>query len=81
MKKIPLEINRYFSSFVIKLIMEKYGLNELDAIKEYYFSETYKMLNDISLEIYKMSHLVVFDMWENEKNTGNPRNSEYIRSF
>ena len=80
MKKIPLEINRYFSSFVIKLIMEKYGLNELDAIKEYYFSETYKMLNDLSLEIYKMSHLVVFDMWKNEKNTGNPRNSEYIKS-
>ena len=81
MKKIPLEINRYFSNFVINLIMEKYGFDELDAIKEYYFSETYKMLNDVSLEIYKMSHLVVFDMWENEKNTGNPRNSEYIRSF
>ena len=81
MKKIPLEINRYFSNFVIKLIMEKYGLNELDAIREYYFSKTYKMLNDVSLEIYKMSHLVVFDMWENERNTGNPRNSEYIRSF
>ncbi len=81
MKKIPLEIKRYFSNFVINLIMEKYGLNELDAIREYYFSKTYKMLNDVSLEIYKMSHLVVFDMWENEKNTGNPRNSEYIRSF
>lgn len=81
MKKIPLEINRYFSNFVINLIMEKYGFDELDAIKEYYFSETYKMLNDVSLEIYKMSHLVVFDMWENEKNTSDPRNSEYIRSF
>lgn len=80
MKKIPLEINRYFSNFVINLIMEKYGFDELDAIKEYYFSKTYKMLNDVSLEIYKMSHLVVFDIWENEKNTGNPRNSEYIRS-
>lgn len=81
MKKISLEINRYFSNQVIKLIIEKYALNELDAIKEYYFSKTYKMLSDVSLEIYKMSHLVVFDMWENEKNTGNPRNSEYIRSF
>lgn len=81
MKKISLEINHYFSNQVIKLIIEKYALNELDAIKEYYFSKTYKMLSDVSLEIYKMSHLVVFDMWENEKNTGNPRNSEYIRSF
>jgi hypothetical protein len=38
------------------------------------------MLLDKTLEIYSMSPLAVFDMWENEKVTGNPRNSVYIRA-
>lgn len=80
MNKIPLEIKRFIANEVINLIIEKYGLSELEAINEYYLSETYKMLIDKSLEIYKMSHLIVFDMWEAEKITGDPRNSQYIRA-
>ena len=37
------------------------------------------MLIDPELEIYKMSPAAVFDMWESEKVTGDPRRSQYIR--
>lgn len=43
-------------------------------------SETYQMLCDPELEIYKMSPRIVFDMWESEQITGDPHNSQYIRS-
>ena len=42
-------------------------------------SETYTMLADKELEIYKMSPRIVFDMWESEKVTGDARNSQYLR--
>jgi hypothetical protein len=37
------------------------------------------MLIDKEQEVYMMSPAVVFDMWESEKITGEPRNSQYIR--
>ena len=42
-------------------------------------SETYQMLIDPEMELYKVSPLIIFDMWETEKVTGNPRQSIYIR--
>ena len=51
------------------------------AFNEFLQSESYQMLLDKTLEIYSMSPLVVFDMWESEKVTGNPRNSVYIRAW
>jgi hypothetical protein len=37
------------------------------------------MLVDREQELYMMSPIIVFDMWENEKITGEPRSSQYIR--
>lgn len=51
-----------------------------NAIRRFIESETYQMLCDPELEIYKMSPRIVFDMWESEQITGDPRNSQYIRS-
>lgn len=62
------------------MIVEKYGINEMDAIKRFLKSETYQMLLDVEMEVYKMSPRIVFDMWESENVTGDPRNSQYIRS-
>lgn len=50
-----------------------------EAVRSFIKSETYQMLLDVELDIYKMSPLIVFDMWESEKITGDPRNSQYIR--
>lgn len=64
---------------MVHQIIEKYGIGEMEAIKRFIETETYQMLSDPELEIYKMSPHIVFDMWESEQVTGNPRNSQYLR--
>jgi hypothetical protein len=41
-------------------------------------SETYDMLCDDSLNLWEFSPLAIYDMWENEIKTGDPRNSLYL---
>lgn len=43
-------------------------------------SKTHEMLADDNMKIWYFSPLVVFDMWENEVATGDPRNSLYLRA-
>lgn len=69
----------FFDRQVISMIIEKYGMEEKEAIKKFINSETYQMLIDAETEVYKMSPRIVFDMWESENVTGSPRNSQYIR--
>jgi hypothetical protein len=64
---------------VTKLIIEKYGFAELEAIRSFVTSETYDMLSQPALELYLVSPLIIFDMWESERVTGDPRNSQYLR--
>ncbi|MFI3173065.1 MAG: hypothetical protein R3Y58_11965 [Eubacteriales bacterium] len=64
---------------VAKLIIEKYGYEEMEAISLFLKSETYEMLVDTELELYRCSPHILFDMWECEKITKNPRKSQYIR--
>lgn len=70
---------QFFDKFVTDLIIQKYGFNEMQAIREFIQSETYQMLNDPELALYQVSPHIIFDLWENEKITGEPRNSLYIR--
>ena len=79
MIKVAARTLEFFDRQVISLIVEKYGIKERDAIKKFLNSETYQMLLDVETEVYKMSPRIVFDMWESEIVTGNPRNSQYIR--
>ncbi|WP_146551566.1 MULTISPECIES: hypothetical protein [Rummeliibacillus] len=80
MTKIPARTIDFFDRQVTQLMIEKYGFNDMEAIRSFLKSETYKMLIDPELEIYKLSPRIVFDMWESERVTGNPRNSQYLRS-
>ncbi len=64
---------------MVNKIIEKYGFDEMEAIRAFLESKTYKMLIDKDLEIYAMSPLIVFDMLEAEKICGDPRQSQYIR--
>ena len=79
MIKVAARTLDFFDRQVVSLIVEKYGIEEKDAIKKFLTSETYQMLIDVETEVYKMSPRIVFDMWECEKVTGSPRNSQYIR--
>lgn len=70
----------FFDRHVTKMIVDKYGYDERTALNAFLQSESYQMLLDKEQEVYCMSPLAVFDMWESEKVTGNPRNSVYIRA-
>ena len=64
---------------IIKLICEKYGFSEWEALRKFMKSETYSMLSDSSLEMWDFGYPAIFNMWECEQVTGDPRNSSYFR--
>lgn len=80
-ERVPARTLNFFDKEVVRNIIDKYGLDERMAIREFLYSETYKMLIDPEMELYKASPLIIFDMWEAEKVTGDPRSSIYIRAY
>ncbi len=70
----------HYNKMVISRIIEKYGMSEMDAARAFLTSETHKMLEDAELAMWEFSAEAILDMWETEKITGDPRNSEYLRS-
>ena len=79
MTKMPYYAIDYYDREVIQSIMEKYGLNAMDAIRQFVFSETHSMLEDQENGMWSLPAHAVFDMWEAEKVTGDPRNSLAVR--
>ncbi len=79
MTEISARQRDFFDRQVISLIKMKYGMEDMKAIRSFLFSETYQMLLDPLTEVYTFSPQIVFEMWESEMITGNPRNSQYIR--
>ncbi len=69
-----------YNKNVIKMIMEKYGMTEMEAAREFLISETHRMLEDADMAMWEFSARAIFDLWEVEKITGNPRNSVHLRS-
>lgn len=72
------EINSYYDREVVSMIVEKYNMPAMDALASYLGSETYRMFCDPELHMIDIPPRGVFDMWENEQVTGDPRNSLYI---
>lgn len=69
----------HYVSEVVCMICNKYGLEPMVALRRLVSSETYRMLRDPRLEMWDFSEKGIFDLWESEQVTGNPRNSLYIR--
>ena len=69
----------FFDRQVVELMVEKYGMDYREAVRAFIESKTYQLLLDVESEVYTMSPHIIFDMWESEKITGDPRNSQYIR--
>ena len=51
----------------------------MDALRLLLASETHRMLEDDNLKMWYFSPLALFDMWETELATGDPRESLYLR--
>ena len=73
-------ILQYYDSEIAGLIASQRGISEIEALGLFLNSETHRMLADDDLKMWYFSPLVLFDMWENEEATGDPRNSLYLRS-
>jgi hypothetical protein len=68
-----------FDSEIAGLIAQSRGISQMDGLRLFLASETHAMLADDKLKLWYFSPLAVFDMWENEVATGDPRNSLYLR--
>lgn len=66
-------------SQVAGLIARTREIEPLEALRLFLASETHQMLLDDDLKLWHLSPLAIFDLWENEQATGDPRNSLYIR--
>ncbi len=80
MTRIPYYCLDYYNKSVIQMIMEKYGMDQMEASRAFLTSETHAMLEDASLAMTDFSDRAIFDMREAERVTGDPRNSAYLRS-
>lgn len=60
-------------------IIEKYGMDPLEAARRFLTSRTHEMLEDPDYAMWDFSERAIFDIWESEQVTGDPRNSVYIR--
>ena len=80
MNKIPVYSLDHYNKAVIKSIMEKYHMAEMEAVRLFLTSETHKMLEDSELAMWEFSPKSIFELWEVEKITGDPRNSVHLRS-
>ena len=69
----------YYDHAVTDLMMEKYGFDRMEALRRFVCSETHALLENQDCGMSSFPCFVVFDIWECEMITGNPRNSVYIR--
>ena len=60
-------------------IAQSRDITPMKGLHLFLASITHEMLLDDSLKLWYLSPLAIFDMWENEIATGDPRNSLYIR--
>ena len=79
MKDEMIFILTFYNEKVSQMIVDKYGVEPLSVLRRFLYSETYKMLTNVELEMWDFSPLGIFDMREAEQITGNPRNSLYLR--
>ena len=79
MKKLAPDIVDYYDGEVVKMISEKYGCSHMDALRMFVISKTHELLEDEDSGMTSFGAGAVFDIWEAEKITGDPRNSIYIR--
>ncbi len=80
MKALDPEILDFYDTEVAKMIVEKYGYSEQDAVVAFLESKSYKMLVNPDMGMCQFGPAAIFDMWECERITGTPLKSSYLRA-
>ncbi len=78
MTKIPCFSLDYYNKSVIQMIVDKYAMSPMDASRAFLTSQTHAMLEDPEMAMWEFSDRAIFDIWEAERVTGDPRNSAYL---
>ena len=55
---------------IIRMIMEKKGLTNIEAIKKFYTSDVYAMLENESSKLWHLSPLTLYELFVEELATG-----------
>ena len=56
---------------VVELIVKHHGLDEMEATKKFYESTVYSRLEEEETKLWHLSPLTLFNMYDEEKKTGN----------
>ncbi len=78
-KKTSPSVLQNFDTAVSELISQNRGISRMEALQRFLASQTHEMLTDDDTKLWYFSPLAVYDMWETEEATGDPRNSLYLR--
>ena len=54
----------------VDMIVKEYKMDELDATTIFYNSETFRFLSDEKTKMWHFSPLTIFNIWKEEKTTG-----------
>lgn len=73
------QINYAYTRHIVASISQKYRLDEKSALLKFINSKTNEMFSNVNLLMWEFSPNVIFEIWECEQITGDPRNSEYLR--
>ena len=79
MNRLEPEIVDYYDNEVVEMISDKYGLSQMDALKSFVCSKTHEMLENEDCGMTDFGAEAIFEIWECEKVTGDPKKSVYIR--
>ncbi len=55
---------------IVELIIKNDGLDEQEALNEFYNSKTYDVLEREEAKVWHFSPLTLYHMWKSEKETG-----------
>lgn len=79
MSRLMPEVIDYYDYEVVRMIVDKYGYSQMAALRQFVSSETHEMLEEEENGFTSYGAGAIFEIWETEKITGDPRNSLYIR--
>jgi hypothetical protein len=79
-KKRALHLSKQVCA-ITGMVMDFYGVNEMDAIDIIYTSKMYRLLSDETTKIWHYSTHVLFEILKTERETGNIANSFYVEGL
>ena len=80
MNRLSPEILDYYDEEVVSRIVGKHGYSEREALALFLRSKTYRLLSNPEMGMTQFGPEAIFNIWESERITGDPRRSDYMRA-